>query len=104
MYLCIIMYYIKLNSHLSVCQSVCTFWNGHNSLMFVLIKTELARNKSYVFQDCKVYFYKSTGPTIYQQECIKEDDVSTKQPLPHEALSVNYLASGLSPTLHVLLF
>ena len=84
--------------------SVCTFWNTHNSVISALIKTGLDQNESCVFEDCKVYFYKSTGSTVYQQKCVKDESISTKQPLTYEVLPVSYLAGGWSPTLHVFYF
>ena len=65
-------YYIKLNSCLSVCLSVCTFWYADISAVSARIETGLARNKSCVFEDHKVYFHKPIVPTVHQQECLED--------------------------------
>ena len=67
---------------LSVCLSVCLsvrlhFWHADNSTVCALMEMGLARNVSCVFEQHKVYFYKSTEPTIHRQECVKDEGVSS---------------------------
>ena len=62
----------------SVCLSVCTFWHADISAVSARIeKTGLARNESCVFEDHKVYFYKSIVPTVHRQECLEDKGVSS---------------------------
>ena len=73
-----LLYYIKLKSCLSVCLSVrLHFWHADNSAVCTLIEIGLARNESCVFEEHKVYFYKSTEPTVHRQECVKDYDLSS---------------------------
>ena len=53
------------------------FWHADNSAVCALIKTGLAQNESCVFEEHKVYFYKPTELTVYQQECVKDEGVSS---------------------------
>ena len=74
-----------LQSHLlykaekpSVCPSVrLHFWHTDNSAVSAQIETRLARNESCVFEDHKVYFYKSIVPTVHRQECLEDEGVSS---------------------------
>ena len=61
----------------SVCPSVCTFWHADISAMSAQIETGLAQNESCVFEDHKVYFYKSILPTVHRQECLEDEGVRT---------------------------
>ena len=61
----------------SVCLSVCTFWHADISAVSTRIETGLARNESCVFEDHKVYFYKSIIPTVHRQECLEDEGVSS---------------------------
>ena len=73
----------------SVCPSVCTFWHADISAVSAWIETGLARNEGCVFEDHKVYFYKTVVPTIHRQECCLKNEGVT---------SVKQLASSSSPT------
>ena len=66
-YKLLLIYYIKLKSCLSVCLH---FWHADNLVVCALIEIGLARNEGCVFEEHKVYFYKSTEPTIHRQECV----------------------------------
>ena len=57
--------------------SVCTFWHADISAVSARIETGLARNESCVFEDHKVYFYKSIVPTVHRQECLEDQGVSS---------------------------
>ena len=57
---------VCLSVCLSVCPSVCTFWHADISAVSARIETGLARNESCVFEDHKVYFYKSIVPTVHR--------------------------------------
>ena len=60
-----------------VCLSVCTFWHADNSAVSVQIETGLDRNERCVFEDYKVYFYKSIRAIIHPHECAKGTGVSS---------------------------
>ena len=60
---------IKLKSRLSVCPSICIFGTQTTQPCLHGLKQDLlAQNESYVFEDHKVYFYKTVVPTVHQQE------------------------------------
>ena len=67
----------KPSVYLSVRPSVCTFWHADISAVSARIETGLARNESCVFEDHKVYFYKSIVPTVHRQECLDDEGVSS---------------------------
>ena len=74
----LLVYYIKLKSRLFVRPSVCLhFWHADNSAVSARIETRLACNESCVFEDHKVYFYKPIVPTVYRQECLEDEGVSS---------------------------
>ena len=66
---------------LSACLSVhLHFRHADNSAVCALIEIGLTRNESCVFEEHKVYFHKSTKPTVHRQECVKDDGVSSHYP------------------------
>ena len=65
---------------LSIRPSACTFWHADNSAVSARIEMGLARNESCVFEDHKVYFYKLVVPTVYPQECLEDEGVSSHYP------------------------
>ena len=48
------------------------FWHTYNLVVSASIGMGFAQNKSCVFEENKVYFYKPTEPTVHQQECVKD--------------------------------
>ena len=62
----------------SVCLSVCLHCKlADDSAVSARIETGLAQNKSCVYEDHKLYFYKPIVPTIHRQECLEEEGVSS---------------------------
>ena len=120
-----VIYYIKLKSHLSICLSIClsvclyvrlsvclsvylyvclsvcmsiyTFWHADKWAVSARIEMGFAQNEGHVFEDHNVYFYKTTVPTIHQQECLENKGVSRHYP-------VKQLASGSNATVDVFYF
>ena len=70
----LLVYYIKLKRRLSV---YLHFWHADNSAVCALIETRFAQNESCVFEEHKVHFYNPTEPTVHQQECLKDESVSS---------------------------
>ena len=78
LYIYIYIYILYKAEKPSVCMSIrLHFWHADNSAVFASAKTELARNESCVFKEYKVCFYKPIELTIYQQECVKGNGVSS---------------------------
>ena len=76
LFLALLVYYIKLKSHLPVCLSVCPDRHADISAVSAWIEMGLAPNESSAFWDNQVCFKKSLCPITHPDKCAKGTGVS----------------------------